>query len=146
VLREHVQQFVGRRLRELGFMRKGTTYRCERAHGIEVFNLQGSRFGQGTFYLNVGVYLGGDVGEPREYDCRHRGRVEHEGKTEEQVLAAALASPTAPKPTAETAELRLEPGPPPEIDRRRAALRRCPPDPPRTLFPVGCPILRRRAT
>lgn len=96
MLREQVQKELGRRLVALGFRRGGSTFRREADHGIEVFGIQGSRFGGGTFYLNVGVYVGGDehhraTDAPMDHDCQLRDRIPHEGKTEKEVLDAILA-------------------------------------------------------
>ncbi|HEY1812914.1 MAG TPA: DUF4304 domain-containing protein [Kofleriaceae bacterium] len=91
--RDRVIQEVGGGLHKLGFTRKGTTWRRETDHGIEVFNIQGSTFNAGAFYLNIGIYLGRvrDVPEPREHDCELRERVAHEGRDGSDVLESIRA-------------------------------------------------------
>jgi hypothetical protein len=97
MLRDHVVEEVGRRLRKLGFKRKGNTWRREGDLGIEVFNIQGSQWGSGAFYLNLGVYLGAQEGnrhlfprdpnwEPAESDCQLRKRIEHEKRSADEVF------------------------------------------------------------
>jgi hypothetical protein len=88
VLKDHVIGEVGRKLRKLGFTRKGNSWRREGEPGIEVFDIQGSQWGSGAFYLNVGIYLGDDreLREPQEYECQLRERIAHENRTSEQVF------------------------------------------------------------
>lgn len=97
MLRDHVVDGVGRKLTKLGFKKKGNTWRRESDFGIEVFNIQGSRWGGGAFYLNVGIYLGAHEGnrhlfareanwEPAESDCQLRARIEHESRSAEEVF------------------------------------------------------------
>ena len=90
MLRDHVVDEVGRKLKKLGFKRKGTTWRHEGEWGIEVFNIQGSQWGSGAFYLNVGIYLGDDRNllEPREHECQLRTRIAHEDRSGDEVCEA----------------------------------------------------------
>jgi hypothetical protein len=74
-----------------GFKGSGTTYRRTPADRIDVFNVQGSRFG-GQSCVNVAVHFsflpsagGGHVADReklKEYECAFRGRLHEAGETD----------------------------------------------------------------
>jgi hypothetical protein len=91
VLKDHLLKELTPALRKLGFKKKGMTWRRDSGDLIDVVNIQGSRWGGGAFYVNVGIYLGGDSRDPKEYECTFRHRVAHEQRTTAEIVAEAVA-------------------------------------------------------
>lgn len=59
-----------------GFLKKGTTWRRKFPELIQVFNVQGSHWGE-IYYFNAGIYLRcfGEMESPSEVDCHIRERL-----------------------------------------------------------------------
>lgn len=51
---------------------------------VFIFNIQGSLYGP-EYYINVGIYIKalGDLGQPYEYDCHIRARLNREQNPEQ---------------------------------------------------------------
>jgi hypothetical protein len=65
-------------LKAAGFSKSNSTWRKEQGESVAVLNLQKSRWGDGAFYLNIGVYfyaLGSEV-SPTENRCHVQLRLE----------------------------------------------------------------------
>jgi hypothetical protein len=65
-------------LKTHGFKRNGATWRREQDESIAVFNVQKSGWGDGVFYINIGVYfraIGPEVAPP-ENRCHVRTRLQ----------------------------------------------------------------------
>jgi hypothetical protein len=93
VLAVDVLAGVGRKIRTLGFTRKGQTWRRAGESFIDVVNLQQSAHG-GAPYLNVGIYLidaRNRMLEPYEHDCAIRDRISYDNRSVDEVLAAIAA-------------------------------------------------------
>lgn len=77
-------------LKSHGFKKTRNTWRKKQVESIAVLNVQKSAWGDGAYYINLGVYfseLGNDV-EPTEYSCHVRVRLEV--KEPEMVVSEAM--------------------------------------------------------
>ncbi len=91
MLKDHLLKELPKLLKGHGFARKKNTWHRETDDGIDVFDIQASRWETGDFYLNVGVYVG-ELREPNIVDCtRYSSRVERDGRTTQEAVADALA-------------------------------------------------------
>lgn len=75
---EELKKAVSPLLRDHGFKRSGTTWRRDQPESIAVFNVQKSQWGEGTYYINLGMYfkaLGADK-LPTENKCHVRVRLD----------------------------------------------------------------------
>jgi len=77
---ETFKKLIHQPLKDLGFKKSGATWRLQQTGSVAVLNVQKSSWGDGGFYVNLGVYfpeIGSDPA-PTENKCHVQVRLEIE--------------------------------------------------------------------
>ena len=90
ITREYFAKQLAVPLKAAGFKKVGSTWRRDSRDGVHVVNAQASQWGP-DFFINIGFYIRtlGNEQAPLENHCHVRERLEHIGKSAEQVAATA---------------------------------------------------------